>query len=221
MQTYLQASNALIIFIRVNKYAMKRPIIFLLTFFVLQFSYAQKDSAALIKEIVVFQKNLDKEYKTPETSPLSKKEREAFRQLNFFPVDLTYVITAKFVRTPAEKIFGMNTSGSIKKDHVKYGEAQFSLNGKAYKLNIYQSVDLLKDRKYRDYLFIPFRDATSGKETYGGGRYIDLTIPRGDTITINFNLAYHPYCAYTEGYNCPIPPRENYLPVKIKAGVRF
>ena len=93
--------------------------------------------------------------------------------------------------------------------------------GKEYKLNVYQSIDLLKDRKYRNYLFIPFRDATSGKETYGGGRYIELTIPRADTIMINFNLAYHPYCAYTEGYNCPIPPRENYLPVKIEAGVRF
>jgi uncharacterized protein (DUF1684 family) len=200
---------------------MKRLIIFLLAFFILRFSYAQKDSAALVKEIVLFEENLNKEYKDAETSPLSKKEREAFKDINFFPVDLRYVVTAKFVRTPDEKVFGMATSGNIKKNYVKYGEGQFSFMGKEYKLNVYQSIDLLKERKYRNYLFIPFRDATSGKETYGGGRYIDLTIPRADTITINFNLAYHPYCAYTEGYNCPIPPRENYLPVKVEAGVRF
>ncbi|HEY6978569.1 MAG TPA: DUF1684 domain-containing protein [Chitinophagaceae bacterium] len=200
---------------------MKKLFIFFLSFFVLKFCYAQNDSAALVKEIVRFEENLNKEYEDPATSPLSKKEREGFKQVNFFPINLKYVVTAKFVRTPDEKIFGMPTSGKIKKSYVKYGAVQFPLMGKEYKLNVYQSIDLLKERKYRNYLFIPFRDATSGKETYGGGRYIDLTIPRADTITINFNLAYHPYCAYTEGYNCPIPPRENYLPVKVEAGVRF
>src|SRR6266498_1824731 len=90
----------------------------------------------------------------------------------------------------------MPTSGKIKKDYVKYGEVLFSLKKKQYKLSVYQSIDLLKNRKYRGYLFIPFRDATSGKETYGGGRYIDLTIPKTDTLIINFNFAYHPYCAY-------------------------
>jgi len=218
----LPAERQVIInFIWVNRYTMKRLIIFFLAFFVLRFSYAQRDSAPLVKEIVLFEENLNKEYKDPETSPLSKKERETFKDIIFFPVDLKYVVTAKFVRTPSEKVFGMPTSGNIKKNYVKYGETKFLLMGKEYKLNVYQSIDLLKDRKYRNYLFIPFRDATSGKETYGGGRYIDLTIPRADTIMINFNLAYHPYCAYTEGYNCPIPPRENYLPVKIEAGVRF
>jgi uncharacterized protein (DUF1684 family) len=200
---------------------MKKLVIFLFSFFVLQFSHAQEDSASSIKEITLFREKLNNEYKDVETSPLSGKERQAFKQINFFPVDLKYMVTAKLVRTPGEKVFGMPTSGNIKKNYVKYGEVQFSLMGTEYKLNVYQSIDLLKERKYRNYLFIPFRDATSGKETYGGGRYIDLTIPRADTITINFNLAYHPYCAYTEGYNCPIPPRENYLPVKVEAGVRF
>jgi uncharacterized protein (DUF1684 family) len=200
---------------------MKIFSIFFLSFFLLKFSYAQKDSARLVKEAVQFEENLNKEYKDAETSPLSEKEREAFKQIHFFPINLAYAVTAKFVRTQSEKIFAMPTSGNIKKNYVKYGEVQFSLMDKEYKLNVYQSVDLLKERKYRDYLFIPFRDVTSGKETYGGGRYIDLTIPRADSIAINFNLAYHPYCAYTEGYNCPIPPRENYLPVKVEAGVRF
>jgi len=183
--------------------------------------FAQKDSTTLVKEIKQFQDDLNKEYKNAETSPLSKEKRENFTHLNFFPIDPDYVVTAKFIRTPNEIIFAMPTTGNSSKQFVKYGEAQFLLKGKQCKLNIYQSIDLASQRKYRDYLFIPFRDATSGKETYGGGRYIDLTIPRSDTFVINFNMAYHPYCAYAEGFNCPIPPRENYLAVKVEAGVRF
>jgi len=200
---------------------MKRFVTIFFSVFIVHFSFAQKDSAELLKEIKHFQDDLNKEYKNAETSPLPKEMRESFSGLHFFPIDLHYVVIAKFVRTSNERIFAMPTSGNITKRYIKYGEAQFTLKGKEYKLNIYQSVDLASQRKYRDYLFIPFRDATSGKETYGGGRYIDLTIPRSDTVVINFNMAYHPYCAYTEGYNCPIPPRENSLPVKIEAGVRF
>lgn len=200
---------------------MKRFVTLFFSLIVFNIGFAQKDSATLVKEIKEFQDDLNKEYKNAETSPLPKEKREAFTHLNFFPVDLDYVVTAKFIRTSNERIFAMPTTGNSAKRFVKYGEAQFLLKGKQYKLNIYQSIDLAKQRKYRDYLFIPFRDETSGKETYGGGRYIDLTIPQSDTLFINFNMAYHPYCAYAEGYNCPIPPRENYLPVKVEAGVRF
>ena len=78
----------------------------------------------------------------------------------------------------------------------------------------------MSSEKYKDYLFIPFTDKTSGIETYGGGRYIDLVLSDivNKTCTIDFNKAYNPYCAYTAGYNCPIPPKENDLPVAIKAG---
>ena len=199
---------------------MKGFIVSVLLLCAIQLSFGQSDSG-VIKEIKQFQNDLNKEYVNPETSPLPKQKRENFKGIHFFPANLQYVVKAKFVRTANEKIFAMPTSGNITKKYVKFGEAQFILMGKQYKLNVYQSIDLGSQRKYRNYLFIPFRDATSGKETYGGGRYIDLTIPQTDTITINFNLAYHPYCAYAEGYNCPIPPRENYLPVKVEAGVRF
>jgi len=72
---------------------------------------------------------------------------------------------------------------------------------------------------WEDYLFLPFLDDTNGNTTYGGGRYVDLRIPKNDTITIDFNTAYSPYCAYNENYSCPIVPRENYLDIKVKAGV--
>jgi len=115
----------------------------------------------------------------------------------------------------------MPTSGIKRPEYVKYGEVYFNLLGREYKLNVYQSQELLAQQQYKDYLFIPFRDSTSGRETYGGGRYIDVNIPSGDSLMIDFNKAYHPYCAYTEGYNCPIPPKENFINIPVKAGVKF
>ena len=73
---------------------------------------------------------------------------------------------------------------------------------------------------YEDYLFLPFLDNTNGEESYGGGRYVEARIPEGDTIIIDFNKAYNPYCAYNEKYSCPIVPRQNYLPIEVKAGVK-
>ena len=77
---------------------------------------------------------------------------------------------------------------------------------------------LKKEKEYKDYLFLPFRDGTSRKESYGGGRFLDLKKPKGKTIHIDFNLAYNPYCAYSHRYTCPIPPPENELTIEIKAG---
>jgi uncharacterized protein (DUF1684 family) len=181
---------------------------------------AQSDTAVL-NDIKRFQKELNEEYTNKSTTPLSAAAKKEFKGIHFFPVSTQYVVTAKFTRTANEKVFEMPTSGKETKQYVKYGEVTFTIKDKEYKLGVYQSISLSSQRQYRDYLFIPFRDATSGKETYGGGRYIDLTIPQTNTVVINFNKAYQPYCAYTEGYNCPIPPRENYVPVKIEAGVKY
>ena len=160
-------------------------------------------------------------FENTSSSLLQTKAKKTFKGIHFFPVDAKYAVNARFVRTPQEKPFQMSTSSGMRTTYVKYAEAFFVIDKKEYKLNIYQSQELLKSEEYKDYLFIPFTDATSGNETYEGGRYIDLNIPTSDHILINFNKAYHPYCAYTDGYNCPIPPQENTLPVKIEAGVRF
>jgi uncharacterized protein (DUF1684 family) len=104
---------------------------------------------------------------------------------------------------------------------VKYGELAFSLNGKEFKLNIYQNLGLINKEGYEDYLFLPFLDETNGIESYGGGRYVDARIPEGATMIIDFNKAYNPYCAYNHKYSCPIPPKENHLDIKVLAGVRY
>ncbi len=139
----------------------------------------------------------------------------------FYPVNEKYLIKCKFKRSMNSPWFRMESSGQIKRNYRVYGTIHFLINDTTVTLNIYQSQDLMATDKYRDHLFIPFTDATSGEETYESGRYIDLEIKdtKNDIVVIDFNKAYNPYCAYVSGkFNCPIPPAENRLPVAIRAG---
>ncbi|HMC02294.1 MAG TPA: DUF1684 domain-containing protein [Flavobacteriaceae bacterium] len=167
-----------------------------------------------------FQREMNAEFKDATTSPLKDKDRKHFKGLEFFDVDSTYVVEANFKRTPEEKPFKMKTTTDRLPVYVKYGEATFVLKGKTFKLNIYQNQDLITKEGYEDYLFLPFLDQTNGVASYGGGRYVDARIPEEDTMIIDFNKAYNPYCAYNDKYSCPIVPRVNYLPIKIEAGVK-
>ena len=167
-----------------------------------------------------FQKQINSEYANPKESPLLKEDIKNFRSLEFYPIDLAYCVQAKLVRTPDEKPFNMPTTTERKPRYRKYGELHFTLKGKQCKLDVFQSIDLIKLEEYKDYLFLPFTDITSGNGSYGGGRYIDLKIPEGDIIMIDFNTAYNPYCAYNHKYSCPIPPEQNDILVEIKAGVK-
>ena len=130
------------------------------------------------------------------------------------------MVTATLKRTPDSQWFNMKTTTDrVSKERV-YGILYFELKGNSYKLNIYQGQELMNEADRKDYLFLPFSDETNGLESYGGGRYIDTRIPEGDTMIIDFNKAYNPYCAYNEKYSCPIVPRENYLKTRIEAGVK-
>ncbi|MBN3581603.1 DUF1684 domain-containing protein [Algoriphagus aestuarii] len=171
--------------------------------------------------IVAFQEELNAEYKNPEESPLSASERKQFKGLPYFPINEKYRVMAKFEKLPPQSLFQMKTTANSIKDYDVYGVLSFTIEGKEYRLNVYQSHILRTQEKYKDYLFLPFTDLTNGKESYGGGRYMDLKIPMGDTIELDFNKAYNPFCAYAEGYACPIPPRENDLPLSIRAGVKY
>ena len=102
----------------------------------------------------------------------------------------------------------------------KYGVLKFYILGKDLALYAYQNIDLVKKEAYKDYLFIPFTDLSNGFETYGGGRYIDIQYNGEESIVLDFNKAYNPYCAYSGRWSCPIPPKENHLEIEIKAGVR-
>lgn len=141
--------------------------------------------------------------------------------MSFFPVNENFFINCRFERTLNSPWFRMESSGPVKKNYRVYGIAHFTIHDTAVALSIYQSQDLMATEKYRDHLFIPFTDATSGQETYESGRYIDIKTNdiKNDKILIDFNRAYNPYCAYVSGkFNCPIPPAENRLTVAVLAG---
>jgi uncharacterized protein (DUF1684 family) len=167
-----------------------------------------------------FQETLNKEYGNREDSPLTEEDFKEFKGLNFYPISEKFIVEAKFTRTPKEKVFKMKTSTTRLPEYVKYGELAFSIDGKAFQLNLYQNIDLTKKEGYEDYLFLPFSDLTCGKESYIGGRYIDMRIPKSETVIIDFNKAYNPYCAYNYKYSCPIVPLENDLNIEILAGVK-
>jgi len=101
-----------------------------------------------------------------------------------------------------------------------YGIAKFMLNGKEYSLELYQNPELMQEDGYEDYLFLPYTDLTNGRQTYGGGRYLDLRIPEGNSIILDFNRSYNPYCAYNKKYSCPLVPSVNNLATEVLAGVK-
>ena len=195
-----------------------RVVLTLVLLAVFNFGFGQEkfDVTAVEK----FQKDLNAEYADATTSPLTAEDLAKFKSLDFYPINEKAFVAARFVRTENEKPFGMPTSTARKPMYVKYGEAHFVLEGKELKLNIYQNIELSKKEEYKDHLFMPFSDLTSGKESYIGGKYIDLKIPKGNTIVIAFNLSYNPYCAYNHKYSCPKVPLENDLAVEINAGVK-
>jgi uncharacterized protein (DUF1684 family) len=173
-------------------------------------------------EVKKFQKELNEEYLNPKETPLRGDNFTNFKAHPFFPINSKYRVTAKFTKTENAEPFELPTSSGKTKSYKEYGKATFELDGKSYTLTLYQSLILIKQKKYKDYLFLPFRDATNEKETYGGGKYMDLTIPKGNTIILDFNKSYQPYCAYNAyDYNCPIVPEENKLPIEIRAGVMY
>ena len=180
---------------------------------------AQLDCAV---EAAKFHQKINTEFLDPAESPLSAAERATFKGLPFYPTSADYRVMARLVRDSTALPFGMPTSTSRLPLYRKYGELHFELNGQPQRLTVYQSLALLQKPGFIDYLFLPFTDLTNGHGSYGGGRYLDLRIPPAGTrtITLDFNHAYNPSCAYNHAYACPIPPAENRLDVAIPAGVQ-
>jgi uncharacterized protein (DUF1684 family) len=147
-------------------------------------------------------------------SPIPLVARSSFKGLNYFPPDQAYSVSSKLERFDKPKPVVMATSTGTRQAYVRYGTLTFEIKGTNLKLVVYKSAE----DPYSRSLFAPFSDATSGKETYASGRYLDLEEQGGNDYELDFNMAYNPYCAYSEEYTCPIPPAENKLPVKILAG---
>lgn len=140
--------------------------------------------------------------------------------LHYYEPDRTYRVAATVELLYNEQPFRMPTSDGTSKEYVRYAKAWFTIGADTAELTLYRSTDLVFNPALRNHLFLPFTDLTNGEETYGAGRYVDLSVAdiRNGQIEIDFNSAYNPYCAYSSGYRCPVPPRENDLAIAIRAG---
>lgn len=136
--------------------------------------------------------------------------------LSYFLPDSAYRVIAEYSEFPFKEKIQLGTTTSRMANFLAYGEFTFELNHEPHRLIGYKSLDY-----QRDELFIPFLDETNGLSTYGGGRYLEIKLPDTSAVTLDFNFAYNPYCAYNAEYSCIVPPKNNHLKVKIEAGERY
>lgn len=152
----------------------------------------------------------DDYFRTSAQSPLDAEDRKTFTRLRYFAPDPAYVVTASVARFTEMDHIKMQSSTGRMLDYMRWGKVQFTIEGlPSAELVLYYN---------GNNLFLPFRDATSGETTYGAGRYLDPELPTGNTLQLDFNLAYNPYCAYSDRWTCPVPPFENWLQIPIAAG---
>ena len=177
---------------------------------------AQENEAS---EVERFRETRDKSFRKPGESPLTGADFLKFKGLEYFAVSAKFIVKARLEKTADAQIFMMPTSIGTTRKYFKYGVLTFELDGRSFSLNAFQSEAAAKDKTS---LFVPFRDLTNGTETYGAGRYLDIKIPAGTEIILDFNFAFNPNCAYGNAqFSCAIPPRENFLQTAIRAGEKL
>lgn len=161
----------------------------------------------------------DRMFKIGSESPIPEKDRANFTGLAYYAPDPGFRFELKLNRyqKPARVRLGTNT-GEMR-DALRYGYFEFDVDGKVCRLQVYRTEEMQKVAGPR--LFMPFRDATSGRETYAAGRYLELPENTTGVYELDFNRAFNPYCAYNDRFSCPVPPPENTLPVAIRAGEKM
>ncbi|WNJ20911.1 DUF1684 domain-containing protein [Pontibacter sp. G13] len=171
-----------------------------------------------IRKIKKHRKQTAKMFADPAQSPM-RADAVHFEGLDYFDIDPAYRVMARVEMTPSEEPFMMPTSkADLPKKFVQYGILHFELQGQELQLPMYVRAS---QRENPQYIFVPFTDLTTGAECYGGGRYLDVEVPKpGEELEVDFNLCYNPYCAYGDGWACPIPPRANFLNIRVEAGVK-
>jgi uncharacterized protein (DUF1684 family) len=166
------------------------------------------------EKIRMFREKRDRFFKDAPNSPLKESARKRFKGLVYFPIDLKYAITGAIERYPTDPnpvYASLPTNKEREKKYVKYGRFKFKLEGKEHLLHIYRPLG-------GGDLFLPFKDKTSGAETYPMGRYLNIEPMVGGKVLIDFNRAYNPFCEFNEKYTCSFAPQENWLDIEIRAG---
>ena len=174
-----------------------------------------QDRATWERALARFRQEKDEFFRAGEGSPLPPGERGSFKGLKYFDPDPSFRMEAKLSRYPEPGGVVMATSKGTRQLFNIVGYFDLRVGPSQVRLNAYQSAE-----REDPNLFVPFRDATSVLESYGSARYLDLEVEHDDEYSVDFNYAYNPYCAYSEDYVCPLPPKENWLKVPIRAGER-
>ncbi len=158
-----------------------------------------------------FRRNKDIQFQRDPYSPIPAEDRETFSGLNYFPESEALRFRLEIELFEHQEEITMQTSTGHRATYRRYGQITFPVNGTTQTLTVFQGID-------QPHLFLPFKDATSAKETYGAGRYLELEPLGRDKYAVDFNMAYNPYCAYSNQWSCPVPPLENTLSAPIEAG---
>lgn len=170
------------------------------------------DTQDYIEAIADHRRRKDAFFGSDRSSPLAVAQRGTFTGLTYFPVDPSLRIVGELIPDPERSTVELHTTGGEVQGHVRAGTVSFTVDGTQAVITLYEAED--------GGFFVPFRDATSGNETYGAGRYLEARPGSDGSVTVDFNVAYNPYCAYNAMWTCPIPPAENWLEVPIRAGER-
>lgn len=178
---------------------------------------AGDDNTAWLRQLQADRRAKDAAFRTEANSPIPADKRNVLLPLNYYPPDPSYRVPAVLVPDPQDVVVQVPTStGQIRREQ-KYGTLKFLLKGHQLQLTAFVE----EGSTNADELWVPFRDKTSGVETYGGGRFLDLDRTPTGIYVIDFNRAYSPYCMYSPTWDCPFPPPENRLPIAIEAGEKL
>ena len=175
----------------------------------------REDPQVFIKQVQDARKKTNIFMKTSQESPFYPIGQQDFSGLSYYPPDINFRVRAVLDPIPGRDILTLQTSDGEETNYIKYAYATFRLEGKECNLLILRLLPITDQNQF----FLPFTDETSAVETYGAGRYLDLRFPPGSqSVTLDFNQAYNPFCAYNEKFSCPLPPSQNYLTIPIRAG---
>ena len=176
--------------------------------------------SSFAQDLNAYREQYKHEFLTDPRSPLKEAD---LQYLDFFPEMKKAVVKAQFQKTPAEEPFELPTYSGVTRTYRKYGIAYFNWGPFSSSLVLYENMTNKSNPLYKDHLFLPFTDSTNGETTYGGGRYLDMSKADAEDgeIIIDFNKCYNPWCAYSDGFNCPIPPLDNKLPYAVEAGEKM
>jgi uncharacterized protein len=165
-------------------------------------------------EILKERQEKDSFMKNSEESPI--EDKSSFTALNYYAPDPNFRVTASLEKIENKKVIILPTSTGEESNYLEYAWAEFELGGVKNRLLL---LEVMAMGPTRGTLFLAFADETSAKETYGAGRYLELKkMPGAGTMVLDFNKVYNPYCAYTDKFSCPFPPKENVLKIEVRAG---